>query len=145
MLDSYSMKITPFPARLDCVNSDITISLAGSPRIPVYDFFSIALPSSVGKEYQRWCTVVKRRLALPLATGQLKRTLGFPGDASGKEPTCQCRRHKRRRFDPWVEKLPCRRAWQSTPVFLLGEAHGLRSLAGYSPLGCKELDTAEAT
>ena len=35
---------------------------------------------------------------------------GFPGGASGKEPTCQCRRHKRYRFDPWVGKIPWRRA-----------------------------------
>ena len=32
--------------------------------------------------------------------------LGFPGGASGKEPPCQCRRHKRRGFDPWVRKIP---------------------------------------
>ena len=31
---------------------------------------------------------------------------GFPGGASGKEPACQCRRHKRRRFNPWVGKTP---------------------------------------
>ena len=43
---------------------------------------------------------------------------GFPGDAGGKEPTCQCRRCKRRRFNPCVGKIPWRRAWQSTPVFL---------------------------
>ena len=36
-------------------------------------------------------------------------------------------------FDPWVEKIPWRRAWQPTPLFLLGESHGQRSLAGYSP------------
>ena len=137
MLDSYSMKITPLPAQLDCVNSDITISLSGSPRIPVYDFSSIALPSSVGKEYQRWCRVVKRRFALPLVTGQLKRTLGFPRGASGKESTCQCRRCKRRRFDLWVGKFPYRRAWQSTPVYLLGESHGQRSLAGYNLWDCR--------
>ena len=41
--------------------------------------------------------------------------------------------HKRHRFDPWVGKIPWRRAWQSTPVFLLGESHGQRSLSGYSP------------
>ena len=34
----------------------------------------------------------------------------FPGDASGKEPTCQCRRCKRHGFDPWVRKIPWRRA-----------------------------------
>ena len=38
-----------------------------------------------------------------------------------------------------------RRAWQPTPVFLPGEPHGQRSLAGYSPLGCKESDMTEAT
>ena len=32
--------------------------------------------------------------------------LGFPGDASGKEPGCQCRRHKRHGFNPWVGKIP---------------------------------------
>jgi len=48
--------------------------------------------------------------------------MGFPGGASGKEPACQCKRHKRRRFDPWVGKVLRRRAWQPTPVFLLGES-----------------------
>ena len=41
---------------------------------------------------------------------------------SGKEPSCQCRRHKRGGFSPWVGKIPGRRAWQPTPVFLPGEA-----------------------
>ena len=40
------------------------------------------------------------------------------GGARGKEPICQCRRLKRRGFDPWVGKIPWRRAWQATPVFL---------------------------
>ena len=53
--------------------------------------------------------------------------LGFPG---GKEPVCKCRRHKRHRFNPWVGKIPWRRAWQPMPVFLPGESHGQRSLAG---------------
>ena len=71
--------------------------------------------------------------------------LGFPGDAGGKEPACQCGRHERHGFDPWVGKIPWRRAWQPTPVFLPGEVHGQRSLAGYSPWGHKELDSTEAT
>ena len=41
-------------------------------------------------------------------------------------------------FDSWVGNIPCKRAWQPTPVFLPGEFHGQRSLAGYSPWGCKE-------
>ena len=61
--------------------------------------------------------------------------MGFPGGTSGKESTCQCRRHKRRGFDPWVGKIPWRRARQPTPVFLPGQSHGYRSLEGYSPLG----------
>ena len=42
-------------------------------------------------------------------------------------------------FDPWVGKIPWRRKWQPTPVFLLGEFHGQRSLAGYSPWGRKDM------
>ena len=48
-------------------------------------------------------------------------------------PACQCRRHKRHRLNPWVRKIPWRRAWQSTPVFLSGESQGQRSPVGYSP------------
>ena len=63
----------------------------------------------------------------------------FPGGASGKEPTCQCRRRERPRFHPWVGK----RAWPPSPVFLPGESHGQRSQAGYCPKGRKELDMTE--
>ena len=52
--------------------------------------------------------------------------MGFPGGTSGKEPTWKCQRHKRRVFDPWVGKIPWRRAWQPTPVFLPGKSHGQR-------------------
>ena len=57
----------------------------------------------------------------------------FPGGASGKEPTYQCRRCKRHRLNPWIGKIPWRRAWPPTPVLLPGESHGQRSLASYSP------------
>ena len=50
---------------------------------------------------------------------------------------------RRRRFDPWVGKIPWRRERQPTPVSLHGESHGQRSLAGYSPWGGKESDTTE--
>ena len=62
-----------------------------------------------------------------------------------KEWACQCRRLKRCGFDPWVKKIPWRRKWQPTPVFLPGEFHGQRSLAGYSPWSHKELATTEHT
>ena len=57
---------------------------------------------------------------------------------------CHWRRCKRREFDPWVRKIPWRKAWQSTPVFLPGESHGQRSLVGYDPWGHKEWDTTKA-
>ena len=45
---------------------------------------------------------------------------------------------------PWVRKIPWRRKWQPTPVFLPGKSHGQRSLVGYSPWGRKESDMTEA-
>ena len=62
-------------------------------------------------------------------------TWSFPGGASGKEPACQGERRKRRRFDPWVWKIPWGRAWQPTPVSLLGVSHGQTSLVGYTVHG----------
>ena len=68
----------------------------------------------------------------------------FPGGSAGKEPAYhQCRTLKRHGFDPEVVKIPCRRKWQPTMVFLTGKFHRQRSLAGYSPWGYKESDTAE--
>ena len=67
-------------------------------------------------------------------------TFELPWWLSGKEFVCQCRRC---RVDPWVRKIPCRRKWQPTPVFLPGQSHGQRSLEAYSPWGQKELDTTE--
>ena len=66
---------------------------------------------------------------------------GFPGAASGKEPAFQCRKYKRLGFDPWVGRIPWKRARQPTPVFLPEESHGQRSLAGYSPQGRTKSDT----
>ena len=58
--------------------------------------------------------------------------MGFPRGTSGKEPACQFGRHKRRRFDPWVRKIPWRKAWQPTP------------LVSYSQQGHRESDMTEA-
>ena len=48
-------------------------------------------------------------------------------------------------FHPWVRKIPWRRAWKPTPIFLPRESHGQRSLRGYISRDCKESDTTEAT
>ena len=65
---------------------------------------------------------------------------GFSCSSSGKESSCQCRRFS---FNPWVKKIPWRRKWQLTPVFLPRKIHGWRSLVGYSPWGSKESDMTE--
>ena len=62
---------------------------------------------------------------------------GFPSGTSGKESTCQCKRCKRLGFDLWVVKIPWRRKWQPTLVFLPGTFHGQKSLEGYTPRGHK--------
>ena len=70
---------------------------------------------------------------------------GFPGGASGTEPACQCRRPKRGGFNPWVGKIPWRRAWHPLQCSCLENPHGQRSLAGYSPWGPTESDMTEST
>jgi len=55
---------------------------------------------------------------------------GFLWGLSGEESACQCRRCG---FDFWVRKIPLRRKWQPTPVFLPGKCNGQRSLACCSP------------
>ena len=65
-------------------------------------------------------------------------TDGLPWGLHGKGSTCQCRRLK---FNPRSGKIPWRKKWQPTPVFLLENSHGQRSLAGSSPWGCKDSAT----
>ena len=66
--------------------------------------------------------------------------MGFPGGSDNEESDWNAGDPE---FDPYVGKISWRRAWLSTPVFLPGEFHGLRILAGCSPQGHKELDTTE--
>ena len=66
---------------------------------------------------------------------RLQREISITSDMQMTPPSCQCRRLG---FDPWVKKIPWRREWLPTPVFLPGELHGL-----YSPWGCKESDMNE--
>ena len=71
-----------------------------------------------------------------------ERNTGFSGGTSGQESACQDWA-PRDRFNPWVGKIPWRRTWQPTLVFLPEKSHGQRSLVGYNPWGRKELDTTE--
>ena len=67
---------------------------------------------------------------------------GFPW-VSGKESTCQCRRHRKLRLNSWVRKIPWRRKQQPNLVFLHGKFHEQRSLTGYSPWVAKESDVTK--
>ena len=87
-----------------------------SSRTHTHSLFNIDFPF-------HWCSIT--------SVAAIKRELfglwlyfmrGFPGGANGKEPACQCRRWKRHGFDSWVGKIPWRKAWQSTPVFLPGDS-----------------------
>ena len=69
--------------------------------------------------------------------------MGSLRGSAGKEPACQCRRHKRCGFHLWVGKIPWRRKWRPTPVFLPGTSRGRRSLESSSPWGRRESDTTE--
>ena len=69
-------------------------------------------------------------------------TMGFPGGSGSKESACNA---VRPRFDLWFRKISWRREWLPTPVVLPGKSHGQKTLVGYSPWGCKELDMNDHT
>ena len=74
--------------------------------------------------------------------GAFSSSPGFSGGTSGKEPAYQYRRPG---FDPWVGKIPWRRAWQSTSVFLPGKSPRTQEPGGLQAWGHKESDMTEAT
>ena len=88
----------------------------------------------VGRHFTIWATREAKRPSSPTHPGfKLSQLfLGLPRWCCGQETARQCRRLKRHGFNPWVGKIPWRRAWQPTPVFLPGESH-------------KHSDTTEAT
>ena len=77
---------------------------------------------------QRWTPKV-----VSFSLVEVEEALTFSRWLSGKESACQSGRHRRWGFDPWVRKIPWRRKWQPTPVYLPGKFYGQRRLVGYSP------------
>ena len=76
---------------------------------------------------------------------KLGRFYVFPDGSEGKEPTWNAGDKGDAGLIPGFGNVPWRRKWQPTPVFLPGETHGPRNLAGYSPCSCKESYTTEHT
>ena len=83
------------------------------------------------------------RGARPVLGLRYAMTHELPRWLRGKESACQYGRCKKGRFNPWVEKIPWRRKWQPTPVFLPGQSHGQRCLVGCTTWSHKELETTE--
>ena len=96
----------------------------------------------------QWPQNWKRSVFIPIpkkarTTAQLHishKLVPIIGGLDGKSICIHCGRP---RFNSWIGKIPWRRKWQPTPVLLPGKSHAWRSLVGYSPWGCKELDTTE--
>ena len=92
----------------------------------------------MGKQWKQWQILFSwapKSLQVAIAAMKLEDacSLNIPGGSEVKASIClQCRRPG---FIPWVGKIPWRRKWQATPVFLPGKSHGGRSLVGYSPRG----------
>ena len=95
-------------------------------------------------------TVVERNTLVDLAgptvrsdhallSNYLQQSLGFLAGSAVKESAYKCSRCRRRGFEPWSGKIPWRRKWQLTPVFLPEKSHGQRSLADYSPWGSQRV------
>ena len=100
----------------------------------IYTYLVVfGFPCHLKRCWENWTAVCKR----------LESEHSLTGAVSGQSPACQCRRRKRRGFNPWIRKIPWRRTWQSTPVFLPGVPHGWRCLVGYSPWGPKASNMTE--
>ena len=123
---------TPAPSLLRKASSDLPILYLHHQTLSTICLLSSPLP---------YCHLT---FELVIILSQPTPSEGFPDGTIVKNPLANSR-CKRSGFDPWVGKIPWRRRWQPTPVFLPGESHGQRSLEGYSPWGCKESDTTEAT
>ena len=75
----------------------------------------------------------------------IRSKIGRQGGAGGKEPIANARGVRDASLIPGFRKIPWRRKWQPTPVFLPGKSHGQGRLVGYSPWDGKEVDTTEVT
>ena len=94
--------------------------------------FNILFKKNEREEEAIWSTCNKISLTWVIGTWMFYYSLWFA--------ECSCGRPE---FNPWVQKMPWRREWQPTPVFLPGESHGMWSLVGFSPWGHQESDTTE--
>ena len=108
-------------------------SIPLSPPLPVWPVQQLSPPMPCSSPISLLVIAWTPRHILALSLLCSCNSLGLQGGAVLKNLPANGRRCKRCEFDPWVGKIPWRRAWQPTPVLLPGESHGQRSLVGYSP------------
>ena len=136
-----SSSVVPFSSRLQSFLTSGSFLMSqffasGGQSRPKYWSFSFNINPS--NEYSG---LISFRMGwLDLFSEHLASAMGFPG---GSEVKASAWNAGDPGFNPWVGKIPWRRKWQPTPIFLPGESHGWRSLVGYSSRGHKELDTTE--
>ena len=122
--------------------NDCFLKVPRSPDKPGKGSFWTLHPDS-GNMFENGCYLrrqkrfkCEKQLALKEAAGAAGG--GKKAAAAAGAQVLQCRR-RRPGFNPWVGKIPWRRKWQPTPLFLPGKLHGQRSLASYSPWGHKRV------
>ena len=128
--------------RLTIVKMSILSKLINSLQINLCEVKSL---SCVRLFSILWTVVYQASLSMGSSRQEYWSGLPYPSAGELPDSACQWGRCKRLGFNPWVWKIPWKRKWKPTPVFLRGESHGQRGLVGYSPRGHKESDTTEAT
>ena len=113
----------------------VEMSFSSFLRFVIYVYLFINLVMEFSPCYFFWsvcvCVCVYSLLLFSMNTQIIEFSLfsGSPAGASGKESACLCRKPKRCGFSPWFGKIPWRRAWQLTLIFLPGESHGVQGVA----------------
>ena len=133
------------------LNSHLRILTETPMKKTIKTKFSHILPSEMESVHSEWPTLLESCASLPGASHILEpllsslvaqtvkclptmwETLVRSSQCLGRSPGDLL----------WVWKIPWRRKWQPSPVLLPGKSHGQMSMVGYSPWGCKELDTTE--
>ena len=89
------------------------------------EYYSVLKRREIQSHVTTWMHLedsMLRKISQSQKTNPAKYKVSSVGSTGIKESVCQCTRHKRRGFDPWVGKMPWRRNWQPTPVFLPGKS-----------------------
>ena len=100
--------------------SSVQPCLSQSPvQLVIYILVTCSIMPSSSASFPTPESTYTQSLSQGLLLWDPKLNWGFPGGTSGKEPACQRRTHKTGRFDTWIRKIPWRRAWQPTLIFML--------------------------